>query len=110
MANILDAARVLMAHSLDAARDLGPRMGGSPIFQQIYNRVATTALGDASISLTPDERALVAQFITAGDEDETIREFMLRVRLTRDEQAELQRLADVSGMKLSAYVRSRLFG
>lgn len=106
---IQDAARVLMAHSLDAARNLGVRPTSSPIYQTIYNRMASQVLADPALNLTPQERTLVAQFITLDSQDET-RSVMLRVRLTESERTDLQRMADAAGLEVSEYVRRRVFG
>lgn len=106
---IEDAARVLIAHSPYAASVLGKRTPGSPIYQQLYNRVAAQVLATANSGLSPDERDVVAQHMALSDGDE-MRTFMLRVRLTESERAELQRLADEARLGMSEYVRSRLFG
>lgn len=106
---IEQAVRVLMAHSLEAAHALGRRTPASPIFQTVYNRVAAQVLSDPQSDLAPDERRLVASHITVATEDEP-RAFMLRVRLTESERADLQHMAEAANMDMSEYVRSRLFG
>ncbi len=105
---IQEAARILMAHSLEAARLLARPRPDSPIFQQIYNRVAADVLSDPQQALTPQERALVAQFVDMQPDPET-RSFMLHVRLTEEQRAALQDMADRAGLGMSEYVRSRLF-
>lgn len=110
MADTIDAAvRALMAASSDAARQLAKRPVNSPVFQQVYNRVAAMVLAESESNLTPAQRALVAQFMTL-EIDPDVRVFLLRVRLTESERATLQRMADEAGTDMSEVVRRRVFG
>ena len=105
---IQDATRLLMARSQAAAGALGRRSPASPIYQELYNKVASDALANPGIDMTADERDLVAQFITLPDEREA-RSQMLRVRLTERERADLQQMADAAGIEVSEFVRRRIF-
>src|SRR3970040_1316791 len=73
----------------------------SPVTQLRYNQAVQIALNDPNTYWEPEERALLAEHLGAGDEDK--RDYMLRVRLTAEEYESLQRLAGNSTM--SEYVR-----
>ena len=81
---------------------------GSPVTQLRYNQTVQIALNDPNAYWEPEERALLAEHLGAGDEDK--RDYMLRVRLTADEYESLQRLSADGSMNVSDYVRMRLFG
>ncbi len=105
-----NAIRVLMARSMDAARLLRRRSATTnPNFQQIYNHVSTQVLSEPNSGLTPEERELVATFITLNEESEP-RSQMLRVRLTESERADLERKATRERMDMSEYVREYAIG
>ncbi len=78
----------------------------SPIVQIRYQRVLQMALANND-DWTPAERAILAEPLEASESSG--RDFMLRVRLTDTERAELQRLADEAGIGMSEYVRRKLF-
>lgn len=106
MGTIQDAARLLIVHSSDAARELARRAPSSPIYQQLYNRFAGEVLSDQSGNLTNDQRALIAGYVTfAGGESRTQR---LQIRLTDAEYRHVQSDANAAGQDMSAYVRGKL--
>lgn len=107
---IEDAARVLMAHSLEAASAFSKLRISSPLFPALYTKLAGKILASTNSGLTGEERALIARFMMLNTPDDDTRSFMLRVRLTENERAELQHMADEADMDMSEFVRSRLFG
>lgn len=78
----------------------------SPIVQMRYQQVVQMALANDT-DWTPSERAIIAEPLEATEESG--RSFMLRVRLTENERAELQSKADAASTSISEYVRQRLF-
>lgn len=105
------ALKIIVSKSPDAARDamqcLQAIRVNSPMVQVRYNRVVEVAMSDRNADFTPDERAIIAEAVELPEGES--RDFMLRVRLTPSEQADLQAAADEAGMTMSEYVRSRLF-
>lgn len=105
------ALKLIISKSPDAMREaiktLQAIKAKSPIVQQRYNRVVEIALSDPQAEFSADERAILADSL-AGIEEEG-RSFMLRVRLTERERAELQQEADAENMSMSEYVRQKLF-
>jgi hypothetical protein len=78
----------------------------SPIVQIRYQRVVQMALANND-DWTPAERAILAEPLEVPETSG--RDFLLRVRLTDLEHAELQRLADEANLGMSEYVRRKLF-
>lgn len=105
------ALKLIIVKSPDAMREamktLQAIRAKSPIVQQRYNRVVDMALNDSQAEFTAEERAVLAAPLT-GNEDEG-RAFMLRVRLTEAERAELQEEANAANKNMSEYVRQKLF-
>lgn len=105
MATMQDAVRLLMVHSREAARELARRSPSSPIYQQLYNRFAGDVLSDPAITLTADERTLIAEYVTASSDVQGKR---LQVRLSLEQYARLETDAAAEGMDVSKYVRLKL--
>ena len=104
---IQDAARLLMIHSPQAAKELARRAPSTtPIYQQLYNRFAGDVLSDPSITLTPTERKLLSSFVTFPTQD--TRTLRIQVRVSPSEQEQITKDAADAGMDVSAYVRARL--
>lgn len=80
----------------------------SPVTQIRYNHVVELALNDPQANFTPEDRALLAGYLTVSSE--STRDYTLRVRLTDVERAQLQEAADQAGQDMSEYVRRKLFG
>lgn len=106
MPTIGDAKR-LIALSPEGLRTLGAGVYKS-CYQGRYNTAAEGALSDGTVSYTPEERRLIAEFIEP--EEEGPREFMLRVRLSDGERGTLERLAAQAGLSMSEYVRQTVIG
>ena len=109
MSTMEEALRIIIAKSPDAASQAIKTIHAigvkSPLLQHRYNATVDAALQDSKADFTPDERVLLAQFVTSG---EKIRETRLQVRLTLSEKLYLQQLAHDQDMTLSAYVRDQL--
>lgn len=105
------ALKIIVSKSPSTARDamqcLQAIRAKSPMVQVRYNRVVEAAMSDQDADFTPDERAIIAEAVELPEGES--RGFTLRVRLTPNEQADLQAAADEAGMTMSDYVRSRLF-
>lgn len=106
MATIGDAKR-LIALSPDGLRILGAGVY-KPCYQGRYNAAAEGALSDGAVAYTAEERRVIASFIEP--EDESPREFMLRVRLSERERGTLERQAAAAGLNMSEYVRQAVLG
>jgi len=102
---IQDAARLLIVHSMDAARELARRSPSSPIYQQLYNKFAGEVLGDPLIILSTEERTLIAGYIVIASEGMGRR---LQVRLSQEQYAQVESDAEEADMDISAYVRQKL--
>jgi hypothetical protein len=110
-----DALRLIVAKSpraaAEAVRTMTALRAGSPILQHRYQRVLEMALADPAAEFTSDERAVLADALTAGEAVESgTRDRILRVRLSPAEWADLEATAADSGETLSSYVRRQLFG
>ena len=107
-----DALKIIISKSPDATNEavkcLQAISARSPIVQVRYNRVVELAMSDRRATFTPDERATIAEALEV--EETGSRDFTIRVRLTQNEQAELQLLADEAGCSMSEYVRGKVFG
>jgi len=106
MKSIQDAARLLMIYSPQAARELAVRSPDSPIYQQRYNRLAADVLSNPSIGLTNEERKLISAYVTFSTPD--TRTLRIQVRVTPQEQEQIQKDAAGAGLDVSAYVRNKL--
>jgi len=106
-----DALRLIIAQSPDAAREAMKTLmairAGSPAVQQRYNHVVEIALADPSAMFTAQERALIAEHISASDVE--TRDNTLSLRLTCEERAQLEAAASAAGLSLSQYARKRMF-
>lgn len=109
--DMIDALRIIVAKSPNAASQamttIAALGNNSPMAQQRYNMVVQIALNDPSANFTDAERAVLAENLDITGNSQ--RTFMLRVRLTETERAELQKLADESGQTMSDYARAKLF-
>ena len=109
MTTIEEALKLVIAKSPAAAgqaiKTIHALNVKSPLRQHRYNATVDAALHDPEADFTPEERALLAQFIAAG---EKIRETRLQVRVTIAEKLYLQHQAAENKMTLSAYVREKL--
>jgi hypothetical protein len=110
LAPMEEALRTIIAKSpataAAALKALRAVQTGRPTAQQQYNAAAEAALADAAAPFTTEDRAQIAAHILESDGART---FMLRVRLTEAERADLARQAQAAGLDMSEYVRSRLF-
>jgi hypothetical protein len=104
MATIQDAKR-LIALSPEGLRILGAGVS-RPCFAGRFNAAAQAALSDGATDYTAEERRLIAEFIES--EEGESRDYMLRVRLSDDERAELARRAAQAGTNMSEYVRRQV--
>ena len=110
--DIIDALKIIIARSPRAAetavRTIEAARHNSPVLQTRYANVLIMALADPEATFSPAERATLATAIEAPETNS--REFMLRVRLTEQDRAELQQLSEQDGIGMSEYVRRKLFG
>jgi len=110
--DIIDALKTIIARSPRAAetavRTIAAARNNSPVLQTRYANVLIMAMADPEATFTPEERAILASAVEAPESSS--RDFILRVRLTDQERAELQQLADQDGIGMSEYVRRKLFG
>lgn len=109
--DIVEALKIIIARSPNAAeeaiRAIAAARNRSPVLQIRYLTVLTRALADPQASFSAEERELLSSAIEAPESES--RDFMLRVRLTDSERAELQMAADQSGISMSEYVRKKIF-
>lgn len=109
--DIIETLKIIIARSPRAAetavRTILAARNNSPVLQTRYANVLIMAMADPEATFTPEERALLAEGFEAPES--TSRDFMLRVRLTDQERAALQQLADRDGIGMSEYVRRKLF-
>lgn len=78
----------------------------SPVLQDRYNRTVQTALSDSQAEFTPDERALLAEFI--GGDSSTVKLFDVRIRVSAEEKAAVQEMAQAVGLTVSDFIRQRI--
>ena len=92
----------------EAMRLLRAARAGAPSLQGRYSRVVALALSDPASTLSPDDRALLAEQVAAGGLPERAgpRTRIVRLRLSDEELERLKELAD--GRPLSVYIRSRV--
>lgn len=79
----------------------------SPVVQQRYQHCLTLALNDPAAKWTAQERAILAEPLTANVTD--TKSVTVAIRLTPEERHILQQAADQSDQTLSDYIRSKLF-
>lgn len=79
----------------------------SPMLQHRYNHVVELALNDTHANWTAAERAEMAEYVELTGEPN--RDFMLRIRLTEAEHADLQAASDAAGMSMSEWARRQMF-
>lgn len=106
MSDINTAKRLMASVSLEAAQILGAGVS-RPCHAGRYNAAASAVLSDPTLDLTPEQRDLIASHIE-GESEPGAREFMLRVRMSRDEWDALQASAEAVGQSMSEYVRAAL--
>jgi DNA replication initiation complex subunit (GINS family) len=104
MSDITTAKRLIAANSVEGARLLGAGVS-RPIYQGRYNLAAAAALADTEAQLTPEERRLIAEYIT--DESNEVRSRSIQVRVTDDELANIRTNAEAAGQTVSDYLRTR---
>jgi hypothetical protein len=108
---MINALKLIIAKSPEAMKEalntIRALDAKSPILQQRYNRVVEIALNDPRANFSSAERALLAKSLDAVSA--TGRNFMLRIRLTDAERADLQYRSDVAGMSMSEFVRDKIF-
>lgn len=106
-----EALRIIISKSADAATEaiqcIRAIQVKSPMVQQRYNRTVEIAFADPKASFAPEERSLIAEYLGGIEADS--RGYMLRIRLTENERAELERMADEAQMSMSEYVRDQIF-
>ena len=105
MTDINTAKRLMASVSLEAAQILGAGVS-RPCHAGRYNAAASAVLSDPTLDLAPDQRELIASHIE-GESEPGAREYMLRVRMSRDEWDELKARAYAAGLSMSEYVRVR---
>lgn len=93
--------------SNEAAKAIQAINAGSPVVRQRLNFLAQSALADTSVELTPDERAAVASLMDITVDEPRSR--VITLRLTNWEYDQLQERAGLVGLKLSEFIRVRLF-
>jgi hypothetical protein len=110
--DIIEALKIIIAKSPNAAeeaiRTIAAARNNSPVLQIRYSNVLIRAMADPEAKFTADERQALASVIESPGSSST-RNLSLHVRVTPDEQAELEQAAAAAGQSLSEYVRRRLF-
>jgi hypothetical protein len=108
---MLAALQLIIARSPNAAeealRTLAAARNNSPVLQIRYNVLLIRAFADPNAAFSNDERALLASAIEAPETDS--RDFMLRVRLTDAERANLESASAAAGLSMSEFTRQKLF-
>jgi hypothetical protein len=112
MMDMIEALKLIVARSprasSNALRAILAVRNNSPVASVRYVQVLIEALADPEASFTPEERELIAKGIESPDKSG--RGFLLRVRLTEQEQYQLTTAAEDAGMTISEYVRRKIFG
>jgi len=107
----IDALKIIIAKSpaqcAEAAKAITAINKKSPWSDMRCNNVAIRALEDPDANFTEDERVAIADLM--GETETEGRDYMLRVRLTNTEHAELEELAGNENLSVSEYVRRKLF-
>jgi hypothetical protein len=113
MSTISDALRTIIscspaaaAEAADCIRAIG---ANSPIVQARYNLAASHALSDRQAYFETDQRSLIAEFMSAQDDDAETRS-VVTLRLTPTERAEIAQAANAAEQTVSEYMRKRLLG
>jgi len=106
MQSIDDAKRIIAASSINGARLLGAGVS-RPCSQARYNNAARAALQDPEAKLSPEDRWLIASFVT-GDDVANL-ESPISIRVNARQRSQLENAANDAGMALSEYIRAKLF-
>lgn len=85
-----------------AADALRARKNGSPMAAARAARAARLALSDPQATFTEAERRQIAEIL------DTERGVDLRLRVTADEKARVQAMADEAGITVSDFIRQRI--
>lgn len=109
-----DALKVIVAKSPAAAPEAVATLRAiharSSIVSLRYNRTVEAALADPKATFTPDERALLAEFVATDPDDAPRTRTLPAVRVTEDEYERIVRNAEGDGVSISEYVRVRVLG
>jgi len=95
------------SQSAEAAKAIMAINKKSPAVDMRCNNVAVRALEDLDANFTEGERTAIADLMSETETES--REFMLRVRLTSTEHAELEEMAGNENLSISEYVRRKIF-
>jgi hypothetical protein len=108
---MIDALRIIAAKSEmaggEAMQAIRAVQVKSPVAQTRYNRVVELAFHDHGAQFTQEERQLIASYVGDGEQPE-IKAYDVRVRVTADEKAEIQEMAQAEGMNVSDFIRSKI--
>lgn len=111
---IEDALKIIVARSPHAAgeamRTLTAIRANSPVVQIRYNNTVERALADPDAKFTDEERAILAEYVQAGESPRDQRDTILHVRMRTVELDLLKNAALDAGLSVSDYVRGKLFG
>jgi hypothetical protein len=91
----------------EAIRTMAALRNNSPVLQIRYLNVLQRALSDDTANWTPEERLILAEAVEVPEGSAT-KDFTLRLRITTQEHAHLQNLADEAGLSVSEYVRRKI--
>lgn len=109
---MIDALRLIITKSPAAMREAIAAIRAidakSPMVQHRYNTVVDLALSDPQAEFTTQERAMIAENLESASRGGDAKTVDVRVRLTTNEKATVQEMAQAEGMTVSNFIRSRI--
>jgi hypothetical protein len=102
---IITKSPVAMREAIAAIRAIDAK---SPMVQHRYNTVVDLALSDPQAEFTAEERSMLAENLDSATSGGNAKTVDVRVRLTADEKATVQSMAQADGMNVSDFIRSKI--
>ncbi len=107
-----EALKIIVAKSPHAGRNALAAMqaiqASSPVAHIRYLHVVQDAFADGEATFTAEDRAIIAEALTIGEDEGPRSRSLPAVRVTSAEYAEIEAAAQAAGLSISEYVRRRV--